>query len=1130
MIGADESRLIKGGRMVRMAQYLKNLKDHPVTVYIKNNFSYITGAIHTSTPFRITAALSASLATAASVFALVILHAPFTTDPVELLGCFTYYTDLNITNRLAGIALFMLVSMVTFLVFCVFFFHTRNRENEAHAAVGYSLLPGLFWISSIILQPQSTFDMFWLYLSTGLCWIAVFSFLREQKNDKLAGSTAVILFAFGLSFFVPPALMAFFKSPLFWKLPVFAEPQLILTTISFLGAWIEKLQWLPPLFVLLVYLFFPKRNVLLWIVLYPIQLGLLFFFCLILPGAFLVDGVFTQYFRAAPILFIVVLPLIIVGIWDCTRRCFFHGRSPFSPFPFLALLIYALLQNSPVPGFTRNLFEFGSRFPEFWVSFQGWESLFKHTYISYGLWDYAQFLFGWLFSGQHTAAVSTYGASLFQAFILILEYSASASLLPAGLAFMFCLIAGVGPQSVVLFYICILFNPRLIDRPAVWIAVWIILSSFLPFARIPQGTICVVASLPAFLWQTAKLFRINRKMFWKTIGFLGAVGFVMIVWPLGGYFWGLLRIYSETAMVNTPWAANVWRVDNVPFLNVLLGNAVLIMPLVSLLVALLILRRGRQPLKIFVAFFLCSFTLIYIFASISYGFSRTDWTPYLRQFQVLMTILLPMLASIIVYVPSRIVLTGCIGALLCFGSLWPVNIPSPANFLQTSKSLPVLAASDIQDASKFGLPNLGVGRFPAGYLEEESTLKQALDRALAPDETFLDLTIEGLHYFESQRKLITEYPVYYVYPGDAPQLRAVEQLSSQNVRVSLLEPDYIDDSPSPLRTYYLYRYALLHGLPWEITPTKTLLLPEEYFSRMGLTPPSPTQILQMLDKQFPLTNFEYLPSVWGRGYQTFAGEFLPVRDLTTLPAKVDNGGTSIEYELQPPLRGVDAGLLVLGIEMPENIESGVEVRWVDQALPSEVNKIQFIARNGTNIIPVDASPRWLLAQSIISLTITPSYFSESQLNIKNLWQSLSTIPPVSLISPEQVNGSILSGGNMVADNNDPSIYYSIPDALAGQNLLMHVVLTVPPGADIAQVFYRTAATSFNETDSARVPVTDGINEIYFTIPAEMTHEELRFDPGAIAGNYVVSMVEAKPFKESFNISTAALLQRPNIDK
>ena len=130
----------------------------------------------------------------------------------------------------------------------------------------------------------------------------------------------------------------------------------------------------------------------------------------------------------------------------------------------------------------------------------------------------------------------------------------------------------------------------------------------------------------------------------------------------------------------------------------------------------------------------------------------------------------------------------------------------------------------------FDLPQQGIGKYTASHLRNESNLKKWMDRLLDQDETFLDLTRDGGHYFSSGRRVITEYPVYYVYPGEPPQFRAIKALRKHKTRVSLLQSSYFDKSPAPLRTHYLYRYALLNGLALKISPQDTLLVPPEYFS------------------------------------------------------------------------------------------------------------------------------------------------------------------------------------------------------------------------------------------------------------------------------------------------------------
>jgi hypothetical protein len=1094
-------------------------------------FTLLKNTLQTSTPARIAVSSGAALVIASTIFGFIYTKQPFNTKPVELLGSYVYYTNLNISNRLIGITIFTLVSLLAFLMIAIYFYNLREQEKVGLTLVGFSLLPALIWLFSFNLQ-NDMIDFYWVGLSAILCLLACLSLLREQRIEKYAGSTVITMTVFFLSIFVVPALIAFLKSPLFSTLVFSSGQQQVHESLVLVGDWLKNLLWLPPILVLLVFLFIPRRTTLVKFVLYPIQILLLLFFCMILPGPFLVGGELTQFFEFTPAFYVIVLPLLVIGIWDCTRRCFFKANSPFSPLPILALLIFVYLQKNPIPGYIygNDLFEFGIRLPAFWVSYEGWSTLFKNVFIPYGLWDYAQYLFGWIFTGLHTAAVSTYGFHLFQAFILILEFSAVAAFLPLGLAFLICLIAGIGPQSVILIFICILLNPRLIARPAAWIGCWTILCAIIPFARIPQGAICVVASLPAAIWQAVKLFRQKRKLFWTMAGFLSLIGVMISLWPFGKYFWALIRLFREFSKANSSLTGNDWSSGNAPIINVVLGNAMLAMPLIALVAGMILLRRGQRQSKFFITFFLCSFVVLYDFTSISYGFSRLDGLPYYRQLFTFMSMLLPLLAALMVYIPSRVVRAGCIGVLLCFLTVWPTAITNPRNYIQTQSDLPELAKSEIQDASTFGLPQLGVGNFPTGHLETEQIIKQALDRVLAPDETFLNLTMEGLHYFSSQRKVVTEHIVYYDFPGDQSQLRAIEELRNQNVKVTLLEPTYVDLSPSSLRTYYLYRYALLHGLPFEISPKLTLLLPPEYFTRMGETPPDAVQTLRLLDKQFPLTDFSSLPGVWGRGYQEFVPNLHVVRELTTELGQVGDGRASNEIVLQPPLRGVDAGLLGLDIDMPAYFDSIIRLQWVDETLPTEVNQIQFKAYNGTNIVPLDASPRWLLARSLTSLTINIASFQTSQMELKNIWQVENSSPSLPLMQGK-ASCSFITDRECLAQSNNPRIFYSIPDELIGQSILVHIVFEAPPGANSAQIFYRTASTEYNESDKQQVALTEGKNEIYFTIPDEMSKEQLRFDPGIISGNYVISTVEAKPILTSsiIKITRAALYQRPYID-
>jgi hypothetical protein len=357
-----------------------------------------------------------------------------------------------------------------------------------------------------------------------------------------------------------------------------------------------------------------------------------------------------------------------------------------------------------------------------------------------------------------------------------------------------------------------------------------------------------------------------------------------------------------------------------------------------------------------------SFVLLYLACSVSYAFSRLDNSSFARQYQVALTLLpVPCLATML-YSKARKPLLCLMAALVLVAAC---NLRLPEYFPLTERRY--LPAA-LQAGSEYGVPAAGTGRFAAKALQEEGAVKAALDRVLEPGETFLDLTMEGQHYFTAERRLLTEYPVYYTYPGDLPQKRALELLESQKVATALLDSSMVyDDSPLNLRAYYLYRYALLRGLPWEISPDKTLVMPAGHFTRAGLVPPDRATALRLLDKQFPDVNLQRLPEVWGRGGKKWKQQFpellplIPVRDAG--PAKF--------HELRPGrvFEGRAGGLLFLEIAHSSAQALPLRISWKTGNGPDQGGQMFFKAGTGMHIVPLDASPRWLLAAEILSLTI-----------------------------------------------------------------------------------------------------------------------------------------------------------------
>lgn len=1077
------------------------------------------------TPSRYAAAFGVAIVNAGALLYWMLTHDPFITQPVELLGCLTYYHDLNIANRLAAVSLSFLWALVSFQVFLTGLSKLGSEEDEAQRSLGFFLLPVLVWLASIAFRVQVPVGPFWMYLSCALCWCVLFYFPVKAVKADSKGSALVIVVCLGLSVFVAPALMAGIKPYL-----LFIKNDRAFESLSQAGVASGRFLWLPPVLVALSGLILSRYQTILRLVAFPVQVILLLFFALIIPGVFSVSGEATRFYPTGPTFWVIVLPLFLIGLWDCIRRCWFQkGRSPFSPFPLLGLLFLVFFGYTPLPGYS-NLYEFGSRLPVFWEVYQGRAIPFKDVFMTYGLWDYAVFYLTSWFSGSFTAAAAEFGSYLLLVLVFSAQFLALCAILPVGAAFLICLWISPGAWSAVIIYFSLLFIPGLMRRPGAWILVWALLSGLAPFARIPQGTICVVAGLPAFVWQAIVLHRTNRKDFIKIFGILIVWALMFFIGPFSDYFWGLIRTYLEIAGVNSPWAANSWSLDQEIFLKVLLGNAVIAAPLLAAIAGLVIWRFGKLKTAPLAAFMVFSLVTVYALCAISYGFSRVDGCAYLRQLQVLFSILPVMVAVVLAFVPKRSVFLACTAlVLICISMMGQLKLPTPGQGLALSSNPPGVGAQELADAGKYGLPHLGIGKFPPGHLGEEQALKKSLDRFLTPKETFLDLTMVGLHYFSSQRPMVTPYPVYYVYPGDAPQFRAIKRLRRHNVRASLLETLSFDDSPSSLRAHYLYRYGLLNGIPFQITPSKSLLMPLENYRHAGVEVPEKAKALELLDRQFPERRLNFIPVVWGRGYQKFAPGLDLIRDLGKPEVTRKDFSRVFHYPMPSPMQGVKAGLLVLDIAMDPNESVLMTARWTEKGSDHPKHYVQFQARAGTLIVPLDASPRWLLGRDIDSLELHQD-FSLTNAKRKTFWNG-TAIPPASLKLKALENSRLFQGGRYEALNDDPMMYFGFPETLQGKDLLARVVMDAPPGVGLTQVYFKSSVSDYNEKDSEWVSINPGRNEIYLQIPAHMTDtREVRIDLGNAPGVYTIHSLQVKPVSSDsgpppLTITRATLWQR-----
>jgi hypothetical protein len=80
--------------------------------------------------------------------------------------------------------------------------------------------------------------------------------------------------------------------------------------------------------------------------------------------------------------------------------------------------------------------------------------------------------------------------------------------------------------------------------------------------------------------------------------------------------------------------------------------------------------------------------------------------------------------------------------------------------------------------------------------------------------------------------------------------------------------------------------------------------------------------------------------------------------------------TTIRFDLTPlNLRGRDAGLLRFALSCQNTrAKPLLTIQWTGETEAAR-GEIQFDVRVGTSIVPVDASPRWLLSKHVQSVTL-----------------------------------------------------------------------------------------------------------------------------------------------------------------
>lgn len=139
----------------------------------------------------------------------------------------------------------------------------------------------------------------------------------------------------------------------------------------------------------------------------------------------------------------------------------------------------------------------------------------------------------------------------------------------------------------------------------------------------------------------------------------------------------------------------------------------------------------------------------------------------------------------------------------------------------------------------------------------------------------------------------------------------------------------------------------------------------------------------LFDKAFALSDFKEIPVSWGRSAKSLDNKMKLIHGLDALsPAlheltaeggayRVSGARPKLSFDTSRlALSGRDAGLLKFEFScIKKDVKAMVQVSWLGGRGGSDVSSIKFTAYNGPLIVPLDASPRWLMMKDIKEIRI-----------------------------------------------------------------------------------------------------------------------------------------------------------------
>lgn len=660
-----------------------------------------------------------------------------------------------------------------------------------------------------------------------------------------------------------------------------------------------------------------------------------------------------------------------------------------------------------------------------------WHQLSRHgvwPYIdlspSHGLLSHLDGMMGALF-GDGTLATAGQGRLMLRATGLILAALALTALAgPVPAAFGLVLMPLVGRHAMLLMalaVLAVLALPGLWRRPSLWLLAFGLLGLAIVLLAPSQGSAVVLAALPFAVWQLVRGWALERGVTLGVMAFGAALAVGLLLSKPGAVILALVGFIVENraiygAVHGIPVADSIalaWPVN--PVFWEILRHA-WFPGLIALAILLWAgLKQADADLRQRCLVF-AGAAVLFVLILIPHTIGRIDPGGPSRpgaQSAFVLALLVPVAASLALTAQRRVAVFAV--AAFGLGALLPAFRAGfdPGGWLAIPAASRPIGDRVLIDGAAHGLPRLGRGYIAPGLVAELAPLKQALDRILAPGETYLDLSDRNADYVYLDRPVPIESGAAMTLPATAMQQRSRARLDAQPPAVVLLGMGGAEAGhpfPASLRAHLVYRHVVERVARGELVGLQAgaaslLVDPRRVPDHLG-------DARARLDRAFRRADLGRIPQVWGASAAGLERDrLIRVRALdgaaepgnNTIREGADFVVTGpdpgIRIDITPGIDGRDAGILRVELSCLEASAAPlrIELYWrhAGKAGFDEDHVVRFHGGTGVLLVPLDAAPRWLLGGLIERLRFDiadPAGCARLRLNGLGLWQRSALAP------------------------------------------------------------------------------------------------------------------------------------------